>query len=97
MSRSVADALRAAKALIDTPEKWSCRDGAWYRPEETGKRCVVIALTDADSFNAIPLFKRANGFVADVAKWNDAPERTHADVMQAFDRAIALAEQEASL
>ncbi len=26
-------------------------------------------------------------------QWNDAPERTHAEVLEAFDKAIALAEQ----
>jgi hypothetical protein len=30
-----------------------------------------------------------------IAEWNDAPERTQADVLAAFDRAIELAEQEA--
>jgi hypothetical protein len=31
----------------------------------------------------------------DPIRWNDAPERTQADVLAAFDRAIELAEQEA--
>lgn len=33
---------------------------------------------------------RDNG---DLVTWNDAPERTHIEVLDAFDRAIALAEQ----
>lgn len=27
-----------------------------------------------------------------IGRWNDAPERTHAEVLAAFDRAIELAE-----
>jgi hypothetical protein len=33
--------------------------------------------------------------VTGIYDWNDAPERTQADVLAAFDRAIELAEQEA--
>jgi hypothetical protein len=34
-------------------------------------------------------------YAGGVANWNDAPERTQAEVLAAFDRAIELAEQEA--
>lgn len=35
------------------------------------------------------------GWDMDIARWNDQPIRSFADVLAAFDRAIALAEQEA--
>jgi len=50
----------------------------------------------------VELFERANRLEAStpdksaVVAWNDAPGRTQADALAAFDRAIALAEQEAA-
>jgi len=100
-SQLIAD-LEAARALIDTPEKWwqmgghnagathnctcaglavsnSCEitpDDVWYEQDSTERRRACYA---------------ALGFVGvcDMAAWNDAPERTHAEVMALFDRAIA--------
>jgi hypothetical protein len=34
--------------------------------------------------------------VTNLIAWNDAPERTHNEVLAALDKAIALAEQEQS-
>lgn len=93
---TVADTLRAAKALIDTPEKWCV--GTPKR--NSGRLCAGWAL-DRIVTLATPLdapvfvtFRRAAGIPHEVGigDWQD--ERTHAEVMEAFDRAIALAEQE---
>jgi len=45
-------------------------------------------------FRALPLLIDAIDLQPDagIGDWNDAPDRTHADVLTAFDRAIALAE-----
>ena len=41
---------------------------------------------------ATDIFCQANGISgADIATWNDAPERTRSDVLQAFTQAIELA------
>lgn len=39
------------------------------------------------------LSEAVGSFVVHTPNWNNAPERTHAEVMQAFDRAISLAER----
>lgn len=91
-TNTVADVLRRARALIDSPEKW-CK-GAMRT--EDGRRCIFGAIDDAAGRLAIDeshLFSRATG-IRNIAEWNNAPERTHAEVLAAFDRAIALAESD---
>lgn len=93
-----SEVLRAAKALIATPETWA--DGNTARI--TGpKYCAGMAIGFALSSprrDVLPLrcsVFRYFGYgpsMSDIGQWNDAPERTHSDVMAAFDRAIALAE-----
>lgn len=96
------DVLIAAKALIDTPEKW-CQ----MEPEWDGKRCALRALDDADGgsagtetlnyvHSAIPhqfvVRARNCGHFSSrdrITEYNDC--RTHRGVMRWFDRAIALA------
>lgn len=92
---AVADMLRRAKALIDTPEKWGKGDGG--RDPLRG-HCVITAImavrenhegvTEAKS-----RFARANKIDGYIGAWNDDETRTHAEVMSAFDRAIELAER----
>jgi len=47
------------------------------------------------SASAAMIFRYANG-IESIPTWNDFPWRTHADVLAAFDRAIACAEKEAT-
>lgn len=56
-----------------------------------GGRAAKDALARALPVGACVPYGRSE---ASVIEWNDAPGRTHAEVMDAFDRAIALAEQE---
>jgi hypothetical protein len=95
-----SDVLRAAKALIDSPEKWwkPGRDG------NHGQHCALVAICRAGGLaaelGAIDAFARvvesptgvSYGFR--IPAWNNARDRTHADVMAAFDRAIAAQELE---
>lgn len=97
----VADVLRRARALVDTPEKW-CGGGVRYTPM---LKCSATAIGIASAFNGerLDLCDMARGYfagsigapnsISGIWVWNDAPERTHADVLQAFDRAIELAER----
>lgn len=93
---TVKDNLIAAKALIDTPAKWIkgtseldgcfCAIGALNRispplghyddltPPDPAYEALVSALPDGECF---------------VARFNDEPATTHADIMDLFDRAIA--------
>lgn len=103
-TNTTADVLRRARALIDTPEKWT-REG----PFGTSRHCTGTALMRAAGlFNgwderlqdeqAAHVFIKANKIYScgcvrgAIACWNDVQERTHADILAAFDKAIALAE-----
>lgn len=107
------EVLIAAKALIDTPEKWG-KDGFVQLRNGTTCYCVEGAVMAAMGCPAVlsderpaTVLSRANmeferevlRFIANsvgtqirlIPDWNDAPERTHAEVMDAFTRAIELA------
>ena len=89
----IAD-LERARALIDTPEKWWQSGGHNWRAEHECL-CAGLAIEEAcigpggwdregECYSALGF-----GGMRDIAKWNDAPERTHAEVLATFDRAIA--------
>lgn len=96
---SVKENLIAAKALIDTPEKWGREE---YLDSVTGCMCVIgsvaatmgIAEADVEVSTAEgKSLARAlpEGWERDtygVVKFNDHPDTTHADIMSLFDRAI---------
>lgn len=98
----LAQDLRAAKALIDTPEKWT--KGKLIRRDENDQICAMCSIgaiyvatqetLNARHYAAKAAFREAAGCVEglSISYWNDAPERTHAEVMAAFDRAIEKAE-----
>jgi hypothetical protein len=88
---SVVENLKAAKALIDTPEKWG-KDSFC----SNGKRCAFGALIGVGAFKAPEIraleLAHPEGTFGAVASFNDAPDTTHADIMALFDRAIAAEE-----
>ena len=97
--------LIAAKALIDTPEKWrkgdygsvntcmcalgACR-AAIYGTTEYNHRADWHG-DDTAAAHALNAALPVSGSMFGVSDFNDAPETTHADVMALFDRAIAAA------
>lgn len=102
--KKTSDILRAAKRLIDTPDKWCqgtiakgksgrpvLRDGGYAT-----SYCMVGAVGKAaraakfDRPILPDVFTGLGEYHPGI--WNDRGGRTHAEVMQAFDRAIALAE-----
>lgn len=100
---SVRDDLIAAKALIDTPEKWCKNKPAW-----NGQKCAEAAVATATaghdyrpSLAALckalpPAFMGAGNAVyaftnGAISRFNDSPSTSHADIMALFDRAIAAA------
>lgn len=92
---TTADVLRRAREMVDTPEKWArCASSG-------GPWCAGLAIYYANDKNsdeghpAYKLFERAIGVtgVPAVFFWNDTPDRTHPEVLAAFDRAIELAER----
>ena len=101
---TTADILRDARALIDSPEKWTkhyeARDAdgneTWYGDDRAVCWCAFGALFKAGWYqpslsDAVEALETVVGRIID--EWNDAPERTNAEVLAAFDRAIDLAEQ----
>jgi hypothetical protein len=98
---TLVDDLKAAKALIDTPEKWA--KGAWLHDD--GTRCAegaCIATTGGRTWS--PLFDNLIAqlppeWIATgnpIVRFNDDDATTRADVLALFDRAIAAAEASAS-
>lgn len=96
MSDEIKDNLIAARALIDTPEKW--HKGSMSGP---GCLCAMGAVAKVIGWSYMGgtrirshpevehLRKQLPTGWWDVPKFNDAPETTHADIMALFDRAIA--------
>lgn len=105
--RASADILRAARELIATPDRWTkewyARDakGEWADLSKATCFCAVGALAKASGVDDPTGFEDEDisHFLAVavgcdyIVAWNDRAERTHPEVLAAFDRAIALAEQ----
>lgn len=82
-----SEILITARALINTPERWvkGRKPGCWC----AGDAIIAVAPGEPRSTNsALATLKHIIGS-HEIGFWNDAPERTHAEVMAAFDRAIA--------
>lgn len=98
------DDLIAARALIDTPDKWTQHTyarnphGEITFPEEGDAICFcgqgavfrVLGNSNSDRLDAaLEALNQAAGCY--FVKLNDDPATTHADVLAVFDRAIAAA------
>jgi hypothetical protein len=89
------DVLFAARTLIDTPEKWIKGRffggggysvlGAVYE----GARKVGAAKLTYPAIEALGRAIFGHPVDCSIEAWNDALERTHADVLAAIDTAIA--------
>ena len=89
----IAD-LEAARALIDSPEKWAKDTLREYRHGIPCKWCalgaVIQTLERSSPSREHETVRALEGVIGTyLVSWNDAPERTHAEVLAAFDRAIA--------
>lgn len=97
---AVAEKLRAARARI--AKGWTQRASArtkggvpvWGGDDRAICWCAVGALQGSPE--AIPLVRKAIGIPDEcrISTWNDAPERTQAEVLAAFDKAIELVERD---
>lgn len=95
---SLKDDLIAAKALIDTPEKWGKGPDGLNCPAQGA--CAMNAcasLSNYASWHATQALEAAlpsgewNSKMLPVAAYNDDPDTTHADIMALFNRAIEAA------
>lgn len=89
---TVRENLIAAKARIDTPEKWAKGSGSYMPENVTDPVCVLGACHQSRSEDEAVEFLRGHIpaiFNRSFIRFNDHPVTTHADVMALFDRAIA--------
>lgn len=91
------DVLRRARQIITPPERWAQGNGDW-----AGGYCSMAAIYRAAREFGVPtrlafkaekrlrrLIGRRKAVLGMVVEtWNDAPERTHEEVLRLFDRAI---------
>lgn len=99
---TLASDLRAARGLIDTPEKWTkhtlIRDDGGTLQRCAVAACYAVGRSYSGKLERalqrqIPLtFGGASNRLPSVARFNDAHTTTHADIMALFDRAIRAAE-----
>lgn len=85
-------ALIAARSNIDTPEKWI--KGALKGENNTC--CTVGAIYKVSPiaslhYRIMRILVKITGNNS-LAAWNDAEERTHQDILDLFDKAIAIAD-----
>jgi hypothetical protein len=97
MSTEVARVLREARTLIETPDRWLQGGLYEFNFGKVARCCALGAINEAAQGDlsrayrdATEALRRAAG--PDIVYWNDDPATTHADVLSAFDRAIASAE-----
>lgn len=94
---SVRDDLIAARALIDTPEKW-VRSGFWERSK--GAMSLATALGQACAGDIVPAvraleqelperYKTTSSILRPLGVFSDRADTTHEMVMDVFDQAIA--------
>lgn len=97
---TTADTLRAARALIEQPERWTTtylarnKQGriTGHASEDAVCWCAIGAIykvTTDDPSPYLDVLRRITG--NDLSGFNDS--RTHAEVLDAFDRAIEIAEK----
>ncbi len=105
---TTAETLRDAKALIDTPAKWTQHADARrsnnipcsYANPDAICFCIVGAVWRASgefskAFHIVPWQAKkevCRTLRRQLLQFNDHPDTSHNDVMAFFDRAIALAE-----
>lgn len=98
---ALVDDLRAARALIDTPEKWGKGNGHMLGNVPLHKECAVTACyhvcgsVGSRYARAVEALERqipatVKPWLRALHRYNDAT--THADVMSVFYRALAKAE-----
>jgi hypothetical protein len=104
---NVLDLLVAARETLAAPGAWTQGEGARDQSGSVvGSKepvavcwCSIGAIHRGDDgggfcgYDARLLVKEAAGGVSSLAEWNDAPGRTQAEVLNVFDRAIALAKE----
>lgn len=93
--------LTVAKEQVKTPDQWCQHQTCDDRDRVCFIGAIFRAVEIIDDLRPLKvhwdLIARGIGIPSigygEGAKWNDAPERTHQDILAAFDRCIALTEE----
>lgn len=104
MSKSVADILVEARKLIEKPENWTQGENA---RNDRGRHCMIddplaacwcmqgAIIKSAGPTEFTATRKAIDAFIGTIAEYitayNDNPDRTHPEVLAAFDSAITRA------
>ncbi len=90
VTNPVIEMLREGRAKIE--RGWCQRISL----SPTGAVCALGALSEPSGFIKITAATEAlraaagAGHLSEISRWNDSPERTQADVLALYDRAIAM-------
>lgn len=108
MIKTTLDVLKAARKLLANKKRWCkgefalAKGGrvveAYLLPSRAACRfCAIGAIWqqgvgNSDTWSAVEELEKSIR-VADAFSWNDAPRRTHAQILKAFDKTIARLEK----
>lgn len=85
--------LRAARVILSSPEQWRQGVRRWGGDKTCciGEAIESVSQVDKERVRAYRAFENAAAVPGDMnlCAWNDAPERTHAEVIVALNLAIA--------
>ena len=97
---SILEILKKARETLSEPDSWG-KGVVWDRSNKNSY-CAAQAIGESLSPDFVLYHKACQVFAVSIPltefdaipDWNDAPERTHAEVLAAFDRAIASLESQ---
>lgn len=97
MNTQTLDCLEEAKKLIGAG--WCQKNYIRKKPDGGYEYCssgaIILSTPDLNVVRCAAAFlKKVTDSNVSILRWNDAPERTHEEVLAAFDRAIDLAKGE---
>jgi hypothetical protein len=100
MTKTVLEVLEGALEILRDQKRWTKGNDAIDR---YGNRCsisggicfcafgAIVRASGHDFFYGYAAIALANAInVRTITDWNDAPERTHAEIIQGFEKAIAV-------
>ena len=108
--KTTVEILKEARGLLSTPEQWSQRvmaknkygkrvsfrspDATSFCTEGAIARCSPTLNSRSAAFEIFGQITRKVWRIWFISTWNDVSQREHAHVLDAFDQAIELAENE---
>ena len=85
MTMAPIEILRKTRNLLNDPARWFNQLSKY----QEGQYCIITAIVHVSKEHGRTCSLLGFTDPIEAWKWNDAPERTHAEVLQRFDEAIA--------